>query len=182
MHGFASKYRVIFVALISVSNFFICKSFAAEQGTLGSRSTASIEISVQINQTFTTIHPGELVLTSVNSVSSKSSQPFCVVNHGYGENASIPYELIVETISVQTDKETPIYNVYLSESDAMNQKVLLTQGLIINSQSEFTSSNIVNKHCSGLGSSISVEQTNGKLSNSNFSPTPGSLLLVISPN
>ena len=94
-------HKFIFITFILVSNSIYCTINAASQGKLGNRSTASINISVHINQTLTTIYPEQLLLSSSTSSVTNTSQAFCVINQGFGENASVPYELIIDNLILQ---------------------------------------------------------------------------------
>ncbi len=105
--------QVIFFTLIISSNGLFCFANAASQGELGERSTASIEISVHVNQTLTSIHPEQLLVNSTTPITMHDSQPFCIVNQGYGLEASVPYDLKVDALNIQTINGAPAYTIYI---------------------------------------------------------------------
>ena len=173
--------RLIFITFILVSNSIYCTSIAASEGKLGNRSTASINISVHINQTLTTIYPEQLLLSSSTSSSAtNTSQAFCVVNQGFGNYASVPYELIIENLTLQNIGENPAYYVYIKKNGS--SKETLEPGVSITNQSKITINEALKNRCSDMGMRISIESTNPSVNQSTISNIPGLLLLLVSPN
>lgn len=169
-------YKVIFFTLITLGNCIFCTSFAASQGKLGARSIASVEILIHVNQTFTTAHPNELVLNPKEQSANYASHKFCVLNKGYSKNASVPYELKVETLTTQISTESSAYNVYLSDTSSNKIKYLLRPGLKIKDQNAFNQEN----SCMELGTNLTIEKTDSIIDS--IPATPGTLLLLVSPN
>ena len=173
-------HRFIFITFILVSNSIYCTSNAASQGKLGNRSTASINISVHINQTLTTIYPEQLLLSSSTSSVTNTSQAICVINQGFGENASVPYELIIENLILQNIGENPAYYVYIKENGS--NKESLSQGVSITNQSILTFADMLDNKCNDMDMSIAIESSNPSADPNSISDTPGLLLLLVSPN
>ena len=144
---------------------------------MDNRSTASIDISVHINQTLTTIYPEQLLLSASNS-----EQSVCVVNQGYGENSSVPYDLVVEDLNLQYIDNIPAYNVYIKDKDSNIQILMLAPGVSIADQSKITINEALKNKCSDMGMRISIESTNASVNQSTNSSIPGLLLFLVSPN
>lgn len=172
--------RFIRLILVAISIFSYSISFAASQGKLGVRSKATVGISVHVNQTLTAIHPEELILKATEQTATYTSQPFCVINQGYGENASVPYELLVEDVSLQNFGDNPAYNVYMKETGS-NKKALV-QGVSITNQSILTFVDVIENKCKDIDMSIAIESTNPSADPKLISDSPGLLLLLVSPN
>ncbi len=173
-------FRFTRLILVATSIFAYSISFAASQGKLGVRSTATVGISVYVNQTLTAVHPEELILNATEKTATHTSQPFCVINQGYGENASVPYELIVEDVSLQSFGDNPAYNVYIKETGS--SKETLAQGVSLINQSILTFADVMENKCNDMNMSIAIESTNPSADPNSISNTPGLLLLLVSPN
>ena len=148
---------------------------------MGKRSTASIEISVHVNQTLTSIHPEQLLVNSTTPITMHDSQPFCIVNQGYGLEASVPYDLKVDALNIQTINGAPAYTIYIKENKLSNQKLALATGRSLTNQSEVTFSDVLKDECEKKGMIIAIEHTHPHASTNSVLDNPGLLILLISP-
>ena len=180
------KILILFISL----NSAICIGHAATQGKLGKQSSASIHISVQVNQTLTTVSPQELLLNQATLSDNRSLKPFCVAHHGYSQNASVPYELKVDDLKVHQQKidstqnkniSSP-YNIYLEDKNSLHNRLRLSAGMSLFKQSALSFSDQITKECENSGLHLSIEMAES--SNDSFQEpiSPGLLILLVSPN
>jgi hypothetical protein len=183
-----SLVNILFIALLVTTNTLYDISNAASQGELGKRSSGSIEISVHVNQTLSAISPEELILNQATSSDLHTFKPFCVMHHGYSENAKVPYELTVADLTMpqQYINSTKIsginfpYNIFLVDKASANNKLLLSPGMSLLKQSTLGSRVQINNDCANSGAYLSIEMTHS-FTNTEHIP-PSLLLLLVSPN
>ena len=184
LHFAQAALLVIVFCFLSVEN----KLYAASQGKLGLHSSASVDISVTVNQTLKTIAPTELFITSGRADSQDSSKPFCVKHLGNRQSAGLPYNLIVDDIK-QFDKNgvtdpasTKAFNLLLLNKHLSTNKIKLTPGMTFSSQSKSSlNQDLVNK-CSNSSLEIAVEKNGNTQNLKNVNYASGLLLLLVSPN
>ncbi len=154
---------------------------AASQGTLGKSSSASVEISITVNQSLRAVSPTELMLNSTNA-SKPTSKPFCIAHHGFKNNSSVPYELVVDNlVSGNKDQQNPLpYKIYLEDKD--ENKQLLNNGTKVARQSTLNLSEEVVEQCSENGLRISIEEYNNTKNDVFSRTTAGLMILLVSPN
>jgi hypothetical protein len=159
----------LFYHIIVILICLACNSVdAASQGKRGIQSSATVEISVTIHQTLNAI--------SENNLTTK--KPFCIANHGYEKNASVPYNLIVDRLeSYDSDKNTLPFNIFLADKE---NKKLLTNGTKISKQSDLNINNDIVNNCVASGAQLLIEKKYNAKS-ALQSNTSGLLLLLVSP-
>lgn len=167
---------VSFFLLLITSVAFSCAS-AATQGKLGKSSTASIGISVHVNQSLIAVSPDELLLHQTTS----EKKQFCVRHFGYKLNSTVPYELKVDEISTAHNKNPTLpLKVFLEYNQSIEQKQLLTQGKTFYNQSEYSINGSVN--CQDKGMNLSLEIANQNANIEKQGDTVGVMILLVSPN
>ncbi len=165
--------KIIYLILLCAYATNIC--YAASQGKLSIQSSASIEISVHVNQSLTAIGPEELLL-------NQNKSPLCVMHNGYKKDASVPYELKVDEIKVVDGVNFPL-NIFLEDKHSLNSKQLLMSGSSFLRQSNLSTSNQHEHDCRSSGLQLSLEAaTHYKNTFDNSFNTAGSLILLVSPN
>lgn len=163
---------------------FVCTSgisFAASQGKIGKSSSASVNISVTVNQTFNTLSPNELLLNPSNNFGTKSSKPFCIAHHGFHQNAAIPYELKVDNLLSTNSSDAFAYKVFLEDENALNNKLHLEAGTAVPKQSKLKINQDLQKICAESGQSLSIEMNEKDSNNYTHQPSPGLLILMVAP-
>ena len=196
-NDFANKSQAyaVFVTVLFFTLVFIAAIFnfanAASQGKLGNRSSASVEISVQINQSLNAISPNEILLNQAKS-GHANFKPFCVMHKGYAQNASVPYELKVDALTMPNtidntsinNKDTSGFNVYIKDKQSANQIQRLTPGTSILKQSDLRYSAMHQQDCLDSGVQLSLEMS-AKAANEmaqGKNNSSGLLILLVSPN
>ncbi len=182
--------RILILTLFISLNCVICIGHAASQGKLGKQSSASIDISVQINQTLTTVHPEELILNQTTLSNNRTFKPFCVAHHGYSQNASVPYELKVDDLKIpqqnlntsQNKIITSPYNIYIEDKNSFNNRLRLSAGMSLFKQSVLSLSDQITKECENSGVHLAIELTDSLKSINQKPISPGLLILLVSPN
>ena len=174
-----SKYFLACVLAVPLCN----AANAASQGKLGTQSTASVEISVTVNQSLSTMSPNELLLNTSNQARLTTTKPFCIAHNGSNKNASVPYELIVDSlVAPNKNPHTLPFNIYLEDKNTNKNKQLLTEGTTITKQSRLSrDEQLVNK-CASTGTQLSIEKNYSAENTSPASETAGLLILLIRPN
>lgn len=151
---------------------------AASQGKAGTQSTASVEISVTVNQSLTTVSPNEILLSNSIQKYLSTSKPFCIANNGFEKNASVPYELIVDRLEpFNANLDRLPFNIFLEDK---NNKQLLTSGTKIAKQSNLKTNENLLEDCAKTGTQLSIENNNSK--NTLQPNSAGLMLLLVSPN
>ena len=168
-----------FFFLITFLNCLICNNvYAASQGKLGIQSSGSIEISVTIHQSLNAISPNEVLLHDNIKNNLTTSKPFCITNHGYDKNASVPYNLIVDRLeSYNTDTNNLPFNIFLEDKE---NKTLLTSGTKLSEQSVLYNNEDMLSNCMATGTKLSIEKK-PTVKNTLQPNTTGLLLLLVSP-
>ncbi len=178
-----STYKIIFLLLVLTSAVVLASvAQAADQGKLGKQSRASVEISVIVNQTLSSVSPNELLLNK--NLTSTYSEPFCVAHHGLNQNAKVPYELIVDhfkAINNRGNKQVMPFNVYLEDKNILNSKQQLIQGVSISTQSNFRINKNMQSACANSGLQLTIEENDLGQNTPNTS-SPGIMILLISPS
>ena len=176
--------NVFFYALVAAITLHTSSAEAARDGSLS--SSASINISVTINQSLKTISPTELLLDRASS-KGNSNKPFCVAHHGFDQDASVPYKLVVDeikpsnnTIDTTTDTTLP-FDIILEDREIKNSKQKLVDGMSFEKQSRLTINNFLNNKCTTHGLALSIEKN--KNNNKKHIPTNSTalLFLLVSP-
>ena len=171
------KIIILVILIISATNI----SHAASQGKLGRQSSASIGISVQVNQSLTADSPDELLL------SQNKSKPLCVMHNGYTQNATVPYELKVDEIKVldqtnyihNNNLDTLPFNIILIDK----QKQQLTPGISLFQQTGLSTSDLHKQDCQETGMQLSLEMTADHKNSLNTQVnSTGLLILLVSPD
>lgn len=156
---------------------------AASQGKLGTQSTASVEISVTVNQSLSAVSPNELLLNYSNRASLRSDKPFCIAHNGLNKNASVPYELIVDSLTSSNKNQHALpYNIYLEDKYTNKSKHLLTNGTTIAKQSNLSSSKELLNECANSGVRLSIEKNYSAKNTASSLKSAGLLILLVSPN
>ncbi len=173
------KCLFVCVLLILLSNV----AHAASQGKLGIQSTASVEISVTVNQSLSAVSPNELLLNNSSQASLNSHKPFCIAHHGLHKNASVPYELIVNSLTTSYKNQHDIpYNIYLEDKNTNKSKQLLTNGTAIAKQSNLSRSKELLLDCAKSGVRLSIEKNYSIEKTASIPKAAGLLILLVSPN
>ena len=170
--------RCLFFTIVLL---FVSIAEATDQGRLGKTSSASVDISVTVNQTLNSVSPNELLLS--NKLTTNSTEPFCVTHQGYNQNARVPYELIVDSFknaNNQINKHAMPFNVYFKNENIQNSKQQLTQGLSISTQSDIKLTENIKITCADSGLQLFIEQNNLEQNSSNENSI-GIMVLLISP-
>ena len=160
---------------------FASTAEATDQGKLGKSSSASVDISVTVNQTFNSVSPNELLLNK--SLKKNAAEPFCVAHHGYNQNANVPYELVVDDLknaNGQQSKHAMPFNVYLENKNIHNSKQQLTQGVSISTQSNLRINKNLQSACANSGLQLSIEE-NKNVQNAFDRNSVGIMVLLVSP-
>ncbi|MEM7401357.1 MAG: hypothetical protein AAF304_05345, partial [Pseudomonadota bacterium] len=174
------EYFALLIVLVSAA-IFTSVAEAADQGKLGKSSSASVEISVTVNQTLRSVSPDELILS--NNLTTKSTEPFCVTHHGYNKHANVPYDLIVDNIKTannQSDNQVMPFNVYLVDQKKRNSKQHLTRGVSISTQSNLSISKNTQSACANSGLQLTIEE-NDLEDNTSDTNSVGIMVLLLSP-
>jgi len=182
--------NVFFYALVAAITIHISSAEAARDGSLSSSSSASINISVTINQSLKTISPTELLLDRASS-KGNSNKPFCVAHHGFDQDASVPYKLVVDEIkpsnntidtTADTTADTTLpFDIILEDREIKNSKQKLVDGMSFEKQSRLTINNFLNNKCTTHGLALTIEKN--KNNNKKHIPTNSTalLFLLVSP-
>ena len=163
---------------------FVCTSgvsFAASQGKIGKLSSASVDISVTVNQTLNTQSPNELLLNPYNNFETKSSKPFCIAHHGFHPNATIPYEIKVDNLLSTNSSDDFAYKVFLEDENVLNNKLHLETGTAVPKQSKLRINQDLQQKCAESGQSLSIELSEKYSNNYTNQPSPGLLILMVAP-
>lgn len=176
---YLAKYLIVCVLLLLLGNVV----HAASQGKLGTQSTASVEISVTVNQSLSAVSPNELLLNNSSQASLSSHKPFCIAHHGLHKNASVPYELIVDSLTPSNENQHVLpYNVFLEDNSSNKNKQLLTNGTTIAKQSNLSSSKELLLDCANSGVRLSIEKNYSAEKTASIPKAAGLLILLVSPN
>lgn len=163
--------------------FLVCLFFnsanGASQGKLGNQSSASVDVSVTVNQSLRTVSANELILDSTKQNQS-SSMPFCIAHNGFKKNASVPYELIVDSVSSPNkDLHALPYKLYLEDKNT--SKLLLNNRTTIAKQSTLYLSEEIVSDCAEYGLKLSIEKNNTTKKEVSGTSTVGLMILLVSP-
>ncbi len=171
--------KCLLVGLLVSLSFHVVD--AASQGKLGTHSSASIEISVTVNQSLHTVSPKELILNSANK-SAQTSMPFCIAHHGVNKNSSVPYELIVTSpaTSSKGQQASLPYKIYLEDKN--KNKQLLNDGTTVAQQSTLTINEEIVAQCSDNGQRLLIEKNNSIKKDVFSTASAGLMILLVSPN
>ena len=171
------KYLLVSLLVSLLSNF----TNATSQGKLGIQSSASIDISVMVTQSLSTVTPTELLLNDCNNCES-TSMPFCIAHHGLKEGSSVPYSLSVDSLepSHQESRTLP-YKIYLEDKDTKRNKLLLHSGTVITKQSTLNVSKKVINECAENGMKLSIEMDVTAKKSVPTSASAGLMILLASP-
>ena len=176
---YLAKYLFVCMLLILLGNVVN----AASQGKFGTQSTASVEISVTVNQSLSTVSPNELLLNNSNQTNLTVNKPFCIAHNGFDKNASIPYELIVDQlVSANENQHSLPFNIFLEDKNANKSKHLLKNGTTIAKQSSLSSSKELLNECISTGAQLSIEKNYSAKKAASVPDTAGVLILLVSPN
>ena len=184
MQTSVNKYLKLICNYFVLIILFVCTSgtgFAASQGKIGKSSSGSVDISVTVNQTLSTLSPNELLLNPSNNFETKSSKPFCIAHHGFHQNAMIPYELKVDKLLSTNSNDTLAYKVFLEDEGALNSKLHLETGTAVPKQSKLSSNQDLQKKCAETGQLLSIEMNEKHSNNHTNPPSPGLLILMVAP-
>ena len=175
--------KITFLVILAISATNICH--AASQGKLGRSSSASIGISVHVNQSLSTVSPPELLL------SQNKSEPLCIMHNGYTQNANVPYALKIDEIKVldqnndggMDNQEDFLFNVFLEDRYTAENKQKLSPGMSFSKQTRLSSRKQHKQDCRKAGMQLSIEKTNNEinLSDTQLGST-GLLILLVSPD
>ncbi len=154
---------------------------AASQGKLGIQSSASVDISVTVNQSLNAVSPNELLLNSSNH-SGSTSMPFCIAHHGFKKKSSVPYSLSVDSLdTLHQDSHTLPYKIYLEGKNTNKNKLLLRSGTTITQQSTLKISPQVVHDCAENGLKLSIEKNRNTKKGVLTTTAPGLMILLVSP-
>lgn len=173
-----SSLQALFIILSIVIYSAMNTANAASKGKLGTQSSASVQISVTVKQTFNAISPTELLVQDKQS----SKKSLCVAHHGFSNHASVPYKLIVDDIKVFNDTKNTNefqHKVFLEDKNHSNSKQRLTQGMTIEKQSKLNINKNLNNDCASAGLDLSIEENSNIIGESG---NTGLLVLMISPS
>ncbi len=106
-------------------------AFATSQGSLGSSSTATIDISVTVNQSIKVLRTNDLIF---ENTSANVSQPLCVQHNGYTDEAGVPYTLIVDDFKLSEQTTSAPFKVYLADDSNSENLIELHSGFTIHKQ------------------------------------------------
>jgi hypothetical protein len=172
--------KLILLAVFYNQFCFVNDCFSASQGTLGKQSSASIEISVHINQTLNTISPNELLLNQSKGLITNNSKPLCVANQGFSEGAIVPYELKIDELTTPNQHTSSSYNVFLEDKSSF-EKLALVKGMSIATQSAIEMNKSVFEECKKSGLALSIEMNHENHFSNAYEAFPGLLILMVSP-
>lgn len=174
-----SKYFLTCVLAVQLCNV----ANAASQGKLGTQSTASVEISVTVNQSLSTVSPNELLLNTSSQAGLTTNKPFCIAHNGFNKNASVPYELIVDSLVAPNEKSHTLpFNIYLEDKNTDKNKQLLTEGTTITKQSRLSRGEQLVNECASTDAQLSIEKNYSAENTPSASETAGLLILLVRPN
>jgi len=190
MHHFIRQFRLnkfnylpkyLFICVLATQ---LCNVVnAASQGKLGTQSTASVEISVTVNQSLSAVSPNELLLNYSNQTRLTTNKPFCIAHNGLNKNASVPYELIVDSLAPANENQHTLpFNIYLEDKNTNISKQLLTNGTALAKQSRLRTSEHLINDCANSGTQLSIEKNNYTENAALHSEATGLLILLIRPN
>lgn len=172
------KYLLASILVSLLSN----TAYAASQGKLGIQSSASVDISVTVNQSLSAVSPNELMLNNSNQNGS-ASMPFCIAHQGFKKKASVPYELVVDSlVSPHKDQQTLPYKIYLEDKNKSKNKLLLNSGTTISKQSTLNISEQVIDECANNGLKLSIEKFTNENKDTSKTAAVGLMILLVSPN
>lgn len=182
-----NKTNYLFIRVLLLVAFTISatnSSYAASQGKLGKQSSASVQISVHVNQSLSTTGPEEILLNQ------NKTNPLCIMHNGYEQNASVPYELKVSEIKMLTNSHmndeattssTPTLDIYLEDQKSNKQKYQLSPGLSLFNQTRLNRNQY--QDCQKNGMQLSVEIASDFMHAANQQNySAGLLILLVSPD
>jgi hypothetical protein len=176
---FYSLLKQLIVFLILTTQCFNF-SIAASQGKRSIQSSASVEISVTVNQTLTAVTPPELLLKNAKQSRLVINSPFCIAHHGFSKNAVVPYDLIVDSLVSTNDNQSEFpFKIFLENK---KQKQLLTNGTSLAKQSQLNINENLIYDCENSGAYLSIEQDSNILTPTPHIGSTGLLILLVSPN
>jgi len=164
--------NVFFYALVAAITLHTSSAEAARDGSLSSSSLK-------------TISPTELLLDRASS-KGNSNKPFCVAHHGFDQDASVPYKLVVDEIkpsnnTIDTTADTTLpFDIILEDREIKNSKQKLVDGMSFEKQSRLNINNFLNNKCTTHGLALSIEKNKN---NKEHIPTNSAalLFLLVSP-
>ncbi len=153
---------------------------AASQGKLGAQSSASVEISVTVHQSLSVVSPIELLLNDSSKTKSTASKPFCIAHSGINDNTSVPYDLVVDSLTQNENSNTHLYNIYLKDKD--KSKMLLSEGTSITKQSLSSNNGQVTNECSHMSAELLIEKNTSVENIRKTTGTTDLLILLVRPH
>ncbi len=177
----------LFFALFWCLTLLLNDASATSQGELGNQSSASVKVSVQVNQSLRINSPHELLIDQT-TLNKNNSRPLCVMHHGYSHTANVPYELTVDDIAVfsqmgnasRKNRAVPSFDIFLNDSRSPIKKQRLTTGMSLTKQSQLSFYELQNHSCDDRSAQLSIEMsTRGDLAQRDSAT--GLLILLVSP-
>ena len=172
-----------FIILLTINNNL---AEAAKDGNLSTHSSGTVNIYITVNQSFKTVSPTELVLNETSVSKQKSNGSFCIAHHGFNQESSVPYKLVVdEIISNNTrnsiSNQSLPFDIFLKDSQLKNNKQKLIGGMKLEKQSRLNINERSADECDSTGLTLSIKENSNNKKQNEQTNSAALLFLLVSP-